>query len=249
MTQRALITGGAVRIGKEIALRLAKSGFAIAIQYRNSRGEAEAAAAEVEAMGVKAACFQVDLAEHAQVERLIPEASASLGHITCLINNASYFGDDRAQTVTEASWRAHLAINLTAPVFLAQAFAAQLPANETGNIVNIIDQRVLRPNPLFFSYTVSKSALFAATKTMAQAFAPLIRVNAIGPGPTLKSVHQSEEDFEQERQSVPLGHGTTPEEIAEAVAFILSAPAMTGQMIALDGGQHLLWQTPDIRVK
>ncbi len=249
MTQLALITGGAVRIGKAIALRLAKSGFSIAIQYRNSREEAEAAAAAVAVMGVKAACFKADLAEHAEVERLIPEANAAMGCITCLINNASYFCDDRAQTLNEASWRAHLAINLTAPVFLAQAFTAQLPASRTGNIVNIIDQRVLRPNPLFFSYTVSKSALFAATKTMAQAFAPRIRVNAIGPGPTLKSVHQSEEDFEHERQSVLLGHGTTPDEIAEAVAFILSAPAMTGQMIALDGGQHLLWQTPDIRAK
>ncbi len=142
-----------------------------------------------------------------------------------------------------------MATNLEAPVFLAQAFAAQLPAGETGNIVNIVDQRVLRPNPLFFSYTLSKSALWAATKTMAQALAPRIRVNAIGPGPTLKSIHQTEEEFERERASMPLGHGATPEEIAEAVAFILSAPAITGQMIALDGGQHLLWQTPDLSVK
>ncbi len=249
MTQLALITGGAVRIGKAIALRLAEAGFTVAIQYLNSREDAEATVAAIEAKGGGAACFQANLSQHAEVERLIPEVSTTLGSITCLINNASYFGDDRAQTLTEESWRAHLAINLTAPVFLAQAFAAQLPANETGNIVNIVDQRVLRPNPLHFSYTVSKSALFAATKTMAQAFAPRIRVNAIGPGPTLRSIHQSEEDFELERRSMPLGHGTAPEEIAGAVAFILSAPSMTGQMIALDGGQHLLWQTPDIRVK
>jgi NAD(P)-dependent dehydrogenase (short-subunit alcohol dehydrogenase family) len=250
MTQQlALITGGAVRIGRAIALRLAKAGFSVAIQYRNSKEEADVAALAIEAAGGKAACFKADLAQRADVESLIPKINATLGCVSCLINNASYFGDDTAQTLTEESWRAHIAINLTAPVFLAQAFAAQLPAGAAGNIVNIVDQRVLRPNPLFFSYTVSKSALFAATKTMAQAFAPRIRVNAIGPGPTLKSIHQSEDEFEHERQSVPLGHGTTPEEIADAVAFILSAPAMTGQMIALDGGQHLLWQTPDIRVK
>ncbi len=141
-----------------------------------------------------------------------------------------------------------MAINLAAPVFLAQAFARQLPSDETGNIVNIIDQRVLRPNPQFFSYTLSKSALWAATKTMAQGLAPRIRVNAIGPGPALASVYQSAEDFEHEGRSTLLGHGTTPEEIANAVSFILGSPAMTGQMIALDGGQHLLWQTPDIRV-
>jgi NAD(P)-dependent dehydrogenase (short-subunit alcohol dehydrogenase family) len=249
MTQLALITGGALRIGKAIALRLAKADFSIAIQYRNSREDAEAAVAAVTAAGGRGASFQANLAEHAEVENLLPKVSATLGCVTCLINNASCFGEDTAQTLTGESWRAHLAVNLTAPIFLSQAFAAQLPEGETGNIVNIVDQRVLRPNPLFFSYTVSKSALWAATKTMAQAFAPRIRVNAIGPGPTLKSIHQSEEDFEHERRSVPLGHGATPEEVAEAVAFILSAPAMTGQMIALDGGQHLLWQTPDIRVK
>ncbi len=141
-----------------------------------------------------------------------------------------------------------MAVNLEAPVFLAQAFAAQLPDERTGNIVNIADQRVLRPNPHFFSYTLSKSALWAATKTMAQALAPRIRVNAIGPGPALGSVYQTGADFEHECRSMPLGHGTTPEEIADAVLFILRAASMTGQLIVLDGGQHLLWQTPDIQV-
>ncbi len=169
-----------------------------------------------------------------------------MGPVTCLINNASHFEDDRLQTLNEESWRTHMAVNLQAPVFLSQAFAAQLAVGEEGNIINILDQRVLRPNPLFFSYTLSKSALFTATKTMAQALAPRIRVNAIGPGPALASIYQSDEEFEREANSTLLERGTTPEEIAEAVMFILRARAMTGQMIALDGGQHLLWQTPDI---
>ncbi len=248
MTQLALITGAAVRIGKAIALRLGGRGFAVAIQYRSSKAEAEATVAALEALGVKSACFQADLAEHAEVAALLPAVNRRLGRVTCLINNASYFADDRIDSLTEESFDAHMAINLKAPVFLAQAFAAQLPPEEAGTIINIIDQRVLRPNPLFFSYTLSKSALWAATKTMAQGLAPRIRVNAIGPGPALPSTYQSAEDFEHEARSMPLGHGTTPEEIADAVSFILNAPALTGQMIALDGGQHLLWQTPDIRV-
>ncbi len=248
MAQLALITGAAVRIGKAIALHLAKHGFSIAIQYRSSKADAEATVTAIRALGVEAACFQTGLAAHAEVEALFPGVGRTLGRVTCLINNASYFADDRIESLTEESWDTHFAINLKAPVFLAQAFAAQLPAGETGNIINIIDQRVLRPNPHFFSYTLSKSALWAATKTMAQGLAPRIRVNAIGPGPALPSIYQSAEDFEHESRSTPLGHGTTPEEIANAVSFILNSPAMTGQMIALDGGQHLLWQTPDIRV-
>ncbi len=197
-------------------------------------------------LGVRAECFRASLSEHAQVEALIPDIVKAMGPVTCLINNASHFADDRLTDLSEASWRTHMAINLEAPVFLCRDFAAQLPQGETGNILNILDQRVLRPNPQFFSYTLSKSALWVATKTMAQALAPRIRVNAIGPGPTLASAYQSNEAFENECRAMPLGHGTTPDEIAEAVLFILNAPAMTGQMIALDGGQHLLWQTPDI---
>jgi NAD(P)-dependent dehydrogenase (short-subunit alcohol dehydrogenase family) len=248
MAQLAFITGGAVRIGRAIALHVAKRGFSVAIHYRGSKAEAEATVAEIQAMGVRAACFQGSLIEQAEVEGLFPAVNQAMGRVTCLINNASAFADDRIETLSQESWDKHIAVNLKAPVFLAQAFAAQLPAEENGNIINIIDQRVLRPNPLFFSYTLSKSALLAATKTMAQGLAPRIRVNAIGPGPTLRSSYQSEEDFEHECRSTPLGHGTTPEEIANAVSFILDSSAMTGQMIALDGGQHLIWQTPDIRV-
>ena len=240
MAQLAFITGGAVRIGKAIALHLAREGFSVAIQYRNSKADAEATVAAIQAMGARGACFQAGLADHGQVEALFPAIHKSLGRVTCLINNASHYADDRVESLTEESWDSHLSINLKAPVFLAQAFAAQLPAGETGNIINILDQRVLRPNPDFFSYTLSKSALWAATKRMAQGLAPRIRVNAIGPGPALPSVYQSPEEFEHESRSTLLGHGTTPEEIANAVSFILNSPAMTGQMIALDGGQHLL---------
>ncbi len=248
MIQLALITGGGVRIGRAIALTLAKSGFSVAVQYNQSQTEAVDLVSAITKQGGRAACFRASLAEHAEVETLIPEVTKSMGPLTCLVNNASHFADDRLPGLSAESWRRHLAVNLEAPVFLAQAFASQLPEGESGNIVNIVDQRVLRPNPQFFSYTLSKSALWAATTTMAQALAPRIRVNAIGPGPALGSAYQSEAGFERECRAMPLGHGTTPDEIADAVLFILRARSMTGQMIALDGGQHLLWQTPDIRV-
>ncbi len=247
--QLALITGGAIRIGKTIALGLAKSGYSVAIQYNRSKEEATDLAAMIVRAGGKAACFGASLAKIKEVEALVPQVCETMGPLTCLVNNASHFADDRLPALSPESWREHMAVNLEAPVFLSQAFAAQLPDGESGNIINIIDQRVLRPNPHFFSYTLSKSALWAATRTMAQALAPRIRVNAIGPGPALGSVYQSQADFEQECRAMPLGHGTTPEEIADAVLFVLRAPSMTGQIVALDGGQHLLWQTPDIRGK
>ncbi len=246
--QLALVTGGGVRIGRAIALRLARSGFSVAIQYNNSKEDAERTVSQVQEAGGAAGAFRASFTGIEDVKALIPEVNSAMGPVTCLINNASYFADDRLESLNPDSWRAHMATNLDAPVFLAQAFASQLPAGTKGNIVNIIDQRVIRPNPLFFSYTLSKSALWAATKTMAQALAPQIRVNAIGPGPALRNLYQSEEDFASESRAMPLGKGTTPEEIAEAVLFILQTPSFTGQMVALDGGQHLLWQTPDIRV-
>jgi len=248
MIQLALITGGAVRIGKAIALQMATNGYTIAIQYNHSENEVAETVETIRQAGGAAASFRASLADPAQVEALIPAIAGALGPLTCLVNNASHFADDRLPLLTADGWRSHMAVNLDAPVFLSQAFASQLPAEAEGNIVNIIDQRVLRPNPQFFSYTLSKSAVWAATKTMAQALAPQIRVNAIGPGPALRSVYQSKDDFEAECRATPLRHGTTPEEIASTVLFILRTPAMTGQMIALDGGQHLLWQTPDIRV-
>ena len=243
----ALVTGGAVRIGRAICLRLACEGWWVAIHCNASVTQAKALAAEITGKGGQAEVFTAALDQPDAPATLIADVAQRFGGLDCLVNNASLFADDRLETMAPADWDAHMAVNARAPVFLAQAFAAALPAGATGNIVNIIDQRVWRLNPLFFSYTISKAALWAATRTMAQALAPRIRVNAIGPGPVLRSIHQSEDDFEHERTSMPLGRGTTPEEIADAVMFILRAPAMTGQMIALDGGQHTMWQTPDIR--
>ena len=238
----ALVTGAARRIGRSIALALADAGYNIAVHYGWSRGEAEALVAEIGAKGRRAVAVHADLADAGSVAHLIPEVMNALAAPTCLVNNASEFECDSIATLTLQSWARHLDINLKAPVFLAQALALNLPGRAQGNVINIIDQRVLRPTPEFFSYTVSKAGLWTATQTLAQALAPRVRVNAIGPGPTLRSVHQSAADFAQEQASTLLGRGSSPDEIAAAVRFILDAPAMTGQMIALDSGQHLAWR-------
>jgi len=235
----ALVTGAARRIGRAIALALATRGYDVAIHYQSSRAEALAVVAEIEGLGRRGAALQADLSRHEDVDRLLPQVANVLGTPTVLINNASEFQDDSLTSTTLASWSAHLDVNLRAPVFLSQAFAEHLPADAPGVIVNILDQRVLRLTPDFFSYTVSKAGLWAATRTMAQALAPRIRVNAIGPGPILRSVHQSDADFAAECAATLLQRGSSPHEIAAAVCFILDAPSMTGQLIALDGGQHL----------
>jgi NAD(P)-dependent dehydrogenase (short-subunit alcohol dehydrogenase family) len=235
----ALITGAARRIGRSIALDLAAHGWNVGIHYRNSRAEAEALAAEIARNGGRAAPLQANLADVDDVNSLIPRCSEALGQPTCLVNNASEFFLDTIGSVTPEGWHTHLDINLKAPVFLAQALYASLPADAEGNVINIIDQRVWRPTPDFFSYTISKAGLWTATQTLAQAMAPRVRVNAIGPGPVLKSVHQTPADFTAETLSTPLQRGPSLPEIATAVRFILATPSMTGQMIALDGGQHL----------
>jgi NAD(P)-dependent dehydrogenase (short-subunit alcohol dehydrogenase family) len=174
------------------------------------------------------------------VRQLVPRAAAAAGApLRCLVNNASLFLNDGMGKLDAALWQAHMDVNLRAPVFLAESFAAHLPPGSAGNIINIVDQRVLRPAPGFFSYTVSKSGLAWVTRTMAQALGPHIRVNAIAPGPVLRSIHQTQEEFEAEGRSTLLRHGTTPEEIAGAVHFLLGTPSVTGQTICLDGGQHL----------
>ena len=246
MTRSVLITGAARRIGRRIALDLARDGWAVAVHCHASRGDAETLKAEIEAGGGQAVIVQGDLARADVPERLIAEARTALGPLSCLVNNASRFEPDEAGSVTLDSWAAHLDTNLRAPVFLSQSFAAQVPAQVPGNIINIIDQRVWKLTPKFFSYTASKSALWTVTRTLAQALAPRIRVNAIGPGPALPNVRMDEEDFARQARLTLLKRGTSPEEISAAVKYILSAPAMTGQMIALDGGQHLLWQTRDV---
>ncbi|MBI1649721.1 SDR family oxidoreductase [Hyphomicrobium sulfonivorans] len=235
----ALITGAARRIGRAIALDLAAHGWRVGVHYRNSRDEAEALAAEINASGGTAAALAANLADFREVQTLIARCADVLGQPTCLVNNASEFFLDTIGSVTCEGWDTHLDINLKAPIFLAQELYVSLPKGADGNVVNIIDQRVWRPTPDFFSYTISKSGLWTATQTLAQAMAPRVRVNAIGPGPVLQSIHQTETDFANERQSTLLGHGPSLPEIAAAVRFILDSPSMTGQMITLDGGQHL----------
>ncbi len=237
----AFISGAGRRIGRAIALQLADAGYDVAVHYRHSRAEACELVAEIEAKGRRANAFAADLADAGDVARLFPQVCEQLGPPTCLVNNASEFADDTIETLTAETWARHMDINLRAPVFLAQAMVRSLPEGARGNVINIIDQRVLRLSPEFFSYTISKAGLWTATRTLAQALAPRVRVNAIGPGPVLQSIHQSAEDFAAEQNATLLRRGSNPEEIAAAVRFILDAPALTGQMIALDGGQHLTW--------
>ena len=246
MSPAALVTGGAKRIGRAIALRLAREGYAVAVHYRGSRREAEEVKSLIESEGGRAEVVQADLADATAANPLIDKAAAALGPLTLLVNNASLFEPDEVGSLDQNLWEQHFAINLRAPAFLTRDFARQLPESEDGAVINIIDQRVWKPNPKFFSYTLSKAALFTATRTMAQALAPRIRVNAVGPGPTLASRRQSEEDFSRQGQALPLRRNPRPEEIAEAVAFLAQARSVTGQMLAVDGGQHLAWETPDV---
>lgn len=236
-----LITGAAKRIGRAIALDMARHGWSVGIHYHTSQYQAESLVAELVQLGVQAAALQCDLSNTAAVQGLIPRCTAALGMPDCLINNASEFVFDTVAELDPAIWDRHQAINLKAPILLAQQFSARLPADRAGLIVNIIDQRAWAPTPDFFSYTVSKAALWTATRMLAQALSPRIRVNAIGPGPVLQGPHQSVADFEAEAAATPLQRATSPDEIAQAVRFIVDAPSMTGQMIALDGGQHLRW--------
>jgi NAD(P)-dependent dehydrogenase (short-subunit alcohol dehydrogenase family) len=235
----ALVTGAGRRIGRAIALSLAARGFDVAVHYGTSRSDAVAVAMEIEATGRRAIAIHADLANNTDVASLIPRVVTALAPPTCLVNSASQFNDDSLATMTPESWALHLDTNLKAPVFLAQTLFKHLPAGMHGNVINIIDQRVLKPTPDFFSYTVSKAGLWSATRTLAQALAPRVRVNAIGPGPVLQSVHQSDAAFAAECAGTLLQRGSSPEEIAAAVGFLLDAPAITGQLIALDGGQHL----------
>ena len=244
--RRILVTGAARRIGRQIALDLAAAGWAVAVHYSSSRAEAEAVRKQIIAAGSDAVLVRGDLSEPDTPQRLVDEAVAGLGGLDGLVNNASVFEPDEVGSITGDSWSEHLDTNLRAPVFLSQAFAGQLPEGAEGNIINIIDQRVWKLTPKFFSYTASKAALWTVTRTLAQALAPRIRVNAIGPGPALPNIRMDDDDFARQKKATLLGRGTSPQEISSAVRFILDAPAMTGQMIVLDGGQHLVWQTADV---
>ena len=235
----ALVTGAARRIGRTIAIDLAKSGWNLAIHYCSSGDDAKSLAEEIEMLGAKAILLKTRLTDADAVQTLIPRCVEMLGAPTCLVNNASLFLPDTLATLDAKSWQDHMDANLRAPILLSQSFAEALPKTAHGNIINIIDQRVLAPKPDFFSYSVSKAGLWWATRTMAQTLAPRIRVNAVAPGPVLPSIHQTSEEFHAESQATLLKHSAMPEDIAAAVRFLIDSPAITGQMITVDSGQHL----------
>lgn len=252
----ALVTGGAKRLGRAMVLELARRGHDVAIHYATSETEALDLVDEAQALGVRAVALQADLLDDAQTQSLIAKATEALGApLRVLLNNASIFEYDRLETVTLESWDRHITSNLKAPFLLTQAFAAQVlePDYDAGGypvasgcVVNMIDQRVRKLTPEFMTYTLAKVGLWGLTQTAAQALAPKIRVNGIGPGPSLRGAHQSELHFSKQRAATILQRGADPDEICRALGFILDSPSMTGQLICMDGGQHLAWQTPDV---
>lgn len=246
MTEHALVTGAAKRIGRSLALHLASQGFSVSVHFNTSEKEARQLVEEIEEKGGKAIALKADLANMDDVRQLEADAADAFGPVTLLVNNASTFENDEIGSITDESWDHHLKPNLQAPIMLSQAMAERLPADQKGLIINLIDQRVWALTPRFMSYTLSKAALWSATQTLAQALAPNIRVNGIGPGPTLSNVRQSNDDFQKQVDATILQVQPQLEEFAAAIDFIRNAPSMTGQMIALDSGQHLAWETPDV---
>ncbi len=239
--RRALVTGGAKRLGRAICLALADAGFDVAIHYNSSAAEAEALAAEIRALGRQAVAIPANLMQEAEVATLVARASAALGALGVLVNNASTFERDEWNDATRASWDLHVEPNLRAPFLLMQDFAKALQPPDHGVVVNMLDQRVMSLTPHFVTYTVSKAGLWALTQQMALALAPRIRVVGIGPGPAMPSPRQSQAQFDRQCASVPLARGTSPEEIGAAVMALLGLSSVTGQVIHLDGGQHLQW--------
>ncbi len=244
--KNVLVTGAAKRLGRAIALDLGAAGWNVAVHYNGSAADAEEVAAEIRTKGVTATTIKANFARESETANVVPAAAKAIGPLTALINSASLFENDDWRSASRQSWDDHMEANLRAPFLLAQMFAKQLPREAKGDIVNIIDQRVLKPTPQFLSYSLSKAGLYWLTKTLAQGMGPNIRVNAVGPGPTLKNPRQSDADFNRQRDATILKHGADPADICGAVRYLLSAEAVTGQMIAVDGGQHLIWQTPDV---
>lgn len=255
---RALVTGAGGRLGRAMAIGLAERGYDVAVHYASSREGAEETAGAIRAAGGQAALLQADLLDSDAVAALVPRAAEALGGtLTCLINNASIFEPDSIEDASLASWDQHIGTNLKAPLFLSQSFAAQAPKAATDPagepeaqalIINMVDQRVHKLTPEFTTYTLAKAGLWALTQTAAQALAPHIRVNAIAPGPTLQGHRQTAEDFANQRAATVLGRGANPADIVAALGYFLAAPAVTGQCLSVDGGQHLAWQTPDVMV-
>ena len=256
MAGRALVTGAGARLGQAMALALGTRGYDVAVHYAGSQSGAEETVAALREMGRSAVALQADLLDEAATQALFPAAVEALGGpITVLVNNASVFEYDNVSSATRESWDRHMESNLRAPFVLTQALAAQVPDAVTdvagepvaqGLVVNLIDQRVRKLTPEFMTYTLAKTALWTLTQTAAQALAPHVRVNGIGPGPTLKGHRQSQSHFDAQRAATILGRGANPDDITAALLYLLDAKAVTGQMIAVDGGQHLGWQTPDV---
>jgi len=254
--QRALVTGAGNRLGAAMALYLAGRGHDVAVHYATSAEGAEDVAEGARALGAAAIPLQADLTQEADMQALVPRAAEALGGpLSILVNNASIFEYDNIATATRESWDRHLESNLRAPFVLTQGFALQAPeplvdlAGEPlaqALVVNLIDQRVRKLTPEFMSYTIAKMGLWAFTRTAAQALAPRVRVNAIGPGPTLRGGRQSESHFARQRAATPLARGANPDDICGALGYFIDAPAVTGQLLCIDGGQHLGWQTPDV---
>ena len=238
----ALVTGGAKRIGRAISLDLAAHGFHVAIHSNRSHEEARELVSSIRAGGGHACVVDADLTSPDQAEKLVDEAAKQLGPIGLVVNNASVFERDSLLDFSEEIWERHFSLHVKAPALIARRFAKALPSDMQGLIVNMIDQRVWKPTPEFFSYTLSKAALWTATTTMAQTLAPRIRVNAIGPGPTLPDKYQGEEGFYAETRALPLGRGPELPEFGATIRYLWETPSITGQMIALDGGKHLAWE-------
>ncbi len=238
-TPVALVTGASDRIGAAIARHLASNGYCVIIHYRSDPQRAKSVQADILADGGSAAIVRADLAKRSQRASLIAKAAKPFGALSVLVNNASVFVPDSTGDLDEALWDQHFAVHAEAPVFLARDFAAQLPPGAHGNIINIVDERVLHLSPAYFSYTLSKSVLWTATRTLAQSLAPNIRVNAIAPGPVLPHSRQSQAEFSRSVSALPLQRHAGPTEIAEGVLMLLNTRSMTGQMLALDGGEHL----------
>jgi len=255
--KRALVTGGGARLGRAMALYLGERGFDVAVHYSTSREGAEGVAKDIRAMGQTAAAIRADLLNDDETEALYEAATEAFGGpITCLVNSASIFEYVTIQSATRESWDRHIGSNLRAPFVLTQAMARTIPdplrdTNDEpvaqGLIVNMVDQRVRKLTPDFMTYTIAKMGLWALTQTSARALAPKIRVNAIGPGPTMIGHRQSQEHFDNQRKATVLQRGSSPKEIVAALGYFLDAPGVTGQLICVDGGQHLGWKTPDIQ--
>jgi NAD(P)-dependent dehydrogenase (short-subunit alcohol dehydrogenase family) len=241
----ALVTGGAQRIGGAIAAALARKGYAVAIHAHRSADAARALCRTIVASGGKAEVVTADLSDHEAVLSLVARSATAVGPLTLLVNTAGEFEPDAIGSLDRALFDRQFAVNLRAPLFLAEKFAEQVPAGADASIVNLVDQRVYKLTPQFVSYTLTKSALHTATVTLAQALAPRVRVNAVAPGPTLPSPRQDIDDFARQAATLPLARGPTPEDVAEAVLYLAGAASVTGVTIAVDGGQHVAWQTPD----